>query len=117
MMPSWPKGWPSKALIDIEKENWARKMQQLLRRACHAANLARERGSPLQPRLIARMERRYDAILAEGLAFQGPDRHREGKLGAQDATAAAPRLSRRQPRTRARQPSQAPPDRTDGAPL
>jgi hypothetical protein len=48
-----------KALIDIEKEDWARKMQQLLR----------------------------------------------------------PRLSRRQTRTRARQPSQAPPDRTDGAPL
>src|SRR6201981_3318609 len=58
-----------KALIDIEKEDWARKMQQLLRRGCHAANLARERGSPLKPRLIARMERRYDAILAEGLAF------------------------------------------------
>src|SRR5246127_5716295 len=57
------------ALIDIEKEDWARKMQQLLRRGCHAANLARERGRPLKPRLIARMERRYDAILAEGLAF------------------------------------------------
>src|SRR6516165_3251600 len=58
-----------KALIDIEKEDWARKMQQLLRRGCYAANLARERGSPLKPRLIARMEHRYDAILAEGLAF------------------------------------------------
>ena len=33
-----------KALVEIEKEDWARKMQQLLRRACHAANLARERG-------------------------------------------------------------------------
>jgi transposase len=65
-----------KALIDIEKEDWARKMQQLLRRACHAANLARERGSPLKPRLIARMERRYDAILAEGLAFCGFRRSR-----------------------------------------
>ena len=29
-----------KALVEIEKEEWARKMQRLLRRACHAANLA-----------------------------------------------------------------------------
>ncbi|MFM8647296.1 MAG: hypothetical protein ACKOB7_05895, partial [Methylocystis sp.] len=34
-----------KALIDIEHEEWARKLQRLLRRACHAANLARERGT------------------------------------------------------------------------
>ena len=67
-----------KALIDIEKEDWARKMQQLLRRACHAANLAREHAlredlsialNTLRPRLHAHIERRYDAILAEGLAF------------------------------------------------
>src|SRR3982751_4952931 len=58
-----------KALIDIEKEDWARKMQRLLRRACHAANLARERGVPLKPGLIALFERWYDTILADGLAF------------------------------------------------
>jgi transposase len=58
-----------KALVEIEKEDWARKMQRLLRRACHAANLARERGVPLKPSLIALIERCYDAILAEGLAF------------------------------------------------
>ena len=62
------------ALIDIEKEDWARKMHGLLRRANHAVNLARERdgvGKPrlLTQRLIARFERRYDAIVAEGLAF------------------------------------------------
>ena len=44
-------------------------MQRLLRRACHAANLARERELPLKPRLIAAFERRSDAIVAEGLAF------------------------------------------------
>ena len=38
-------------------------------RACHAANLARERGRPLKPGLIALIERSYDAILAEGIAF------------------------------------------------
>jgi transposase len=58
-----------KALVEIEKEEWARKMQRLLRRACHAANRARERGVPLKPRLIKCLERRYDAIIAEGLVF------------------------------------------------
>ena len=58
-----------KALVEIEREDWARKMQRLLRLACHATNLARERGKPLPPRLIALFERRYDAILTEGLAF------------------------------------------------
>ncbi|GAC1489882.1 MAG: IS66 family transposase [Acetobacteraceae bacterium] len=58
-----------KALVEIEKEDWARKMQRLLRRALHATNLGRERGVPLKPGLIARIERCYDAILAEGLAF------------------------------------------------
>jgi transposase len=58
-----------KALVEIEKEDWARKMQRLLRRACHAANLARERSVALKPLLIAGFERRYDAILAEGLVF------------------------------------------------
>jgi hypothetical protein len=56
-----------KALVEIEKEEWARKMQRLLRRACHITNRARERG--MKPRLIECFERRYDAILAEGLAF------------------------------------------------
>jgi transposase len=58
-----------KALVEIEKEEWARKMQRLLRRACYTANRARERGVPLKPRLIECFERRYDAILAEGLHF------------------------------------------------
>ena len=58
-----------KALVEIEKEEWARKMQRLLRRACHVANRARERGVPMKPRLNECFERRYDAILAEGLVF------------------------------------------------
>jgi transposase len=58
-----------KALVELDQEDWARKMQILLRRACHVTNLARERGVVLKPRLIARIERRYDTILAEGLAF------------------------------------------------
>ncbi len=57
------------ALIEIEKEPWAGKMARLLGRACHAANLARQRGRPLKPSLIARFRRSYDAITAEGIAF------------------------------------------------
>jgi transposase len=58
-----------KALVEIEKEDWARRMQRLLRRACHAVNLARAQGVPLKPGLIALIERCYDAIVADGLAF------------------------------------------------
>ncbi len=58
-----------KALIEIEKELWALKMQRLLRRACHAANLAREQGRPPKPRLIALIERRFQAIVAQGITF------------------------------------------------
>ena len=58
-----------KALVEIEKEDWARKMQRLLGRACHATNLAREQAVPLNLALIALLDRGYDAIVAEGLAF------------------------------------------------
>src|ERR1700719_2748364 len=58
-----------KALVEIEKEEWARKMQRLLRRTCHTTNRARERGVPLRHRLSECIDRRSDAILAEGLAF------------------------------------------------
>jgi transposase len=58
-----------KALVEIEKEAWAHKMQRLLRHACHATNLARELGVPLNSGLIALIQRRYNAVLAEGLAF------------------------------------------------
>ena len=59
------------ALVEIEKEDWARRMQRLLRRACHAANLARERDRPLKPALVALFRQRYDAIVAAGLTFHG----------------------------------------------
>jgi transposase len=58
-----------KALVEIEKEDWARRMQRLLRRACHAINLAAERDAPLKPELIALIQRRYRAIVADGLTF------------------------------------------------
>jgi transposase len=74
-----------KALVEIEKEDWAGKMQRLLRRACHATNLAREQGVPLKPGLIALFEGCYDGILGEGLAFHEsqPALTKTGRRGRQ----------------------------------
>ena len=58
-----------KALIDIEKEPWALAMHQFLRRACHAANLARERRRSLKPACLVWLSARYDRIVAQGVAF------------------------------------------------
>jgi transposase len=57
------------ALVEIEHEDWARQMQVLLRRACHAEHLARSRGKAPGQRLIDLISRRYDTIVARGLAF------------------------------------------------
>jgi transposase len=74
-----------KALIEIEKEDWARQMQRLLRRACHATNLAREQGVPLKPSLIALIDRCYDMIVVEGLRFHEaqPKLAKAGRRGRQ----------------------------------
>ena len=53
------------------REEVAARMRRLLRRACHAANLAREQ-SHRSRLLIALIEQRYDAVVAEGLAFPRP---------------------------------------------
>jgi transposase len=82
-----------KALVEIEREDWARKMQRLLRLACHAANLARERKVPLRPWFLACFERQYDAIVAEGLAF-----HEKQTPLARAATKAAGKRRGRAPR-------------------
>jgi transposase len=58
-----------KALVEIEKEDWARQMQRLLRLACHATNLARENGKPIPAARIAWFERIYDRIISAGMAF------------------------------------------------
>ena len=58
-----------KALIDIEKEPWARAMHRFLRQTCHAAHLARAQPRSLSPRFLAWLSARYDRILAQGFAF------------------------------------------------
>jgi transposase len=91
------------ALIDIDKEDWARKMRGLLRRACHAVNLARERDGVvkarvLTKRLIERFERRYDAIVAEGLAFHEAQAPLRSSQRARPAAETTGRKRGRKPR-------------------
>jgi hypothetical protein len=50
-----------KARVEIENEEWARKMQKLLRRACHAVNRAHERGVWLKPALVELFHQEYDS--------------------------------------------------------
>ena len=57
------------ALVDIEGEAWARRMQKLLRRANRAARIALDRDIAVPARLVALIERRYDDIIADALAF------------------------------------------------
>jgi transposase len=58
-----------KALIDIEKEPWARAMPRFLRQSCHAVHLARERRRSLPPTFLLWLTTRYDRILAQGFVF------------------------------------------------
>jgi transposase len=58
-----------KALIDIEKEPWARALHHFLRQTCHAVHLARARESCLSPTFLLWLWARYDRILAHGFAF------------------------------------------------
>ena len=57
------------ALVDIEGEAWAGRMQRLLRRANRAARIAQDKDIAVPARLVAPIERRYDEIIAEALAF------------------------------------------------
>ena len=57
------------ALVDIEGEAWAGRMQQLLRRANRVARIARDGDIAVPARLVALIGRRYDGIIAEALAF------------------------------------------------
>lgn len=58
-----------KALMDIEKEPWAREMHRFLRQTCHAVHLARARDQEVSPRFRAWLGARYDRIVAHGFAF------------------------------------------------
>ena len=57
------------ALVEFDKEDWARRMQRHLLRARRVARLARERDMAVPGRLLARLARGYDRLLVEALAF------------------------------------------------
>ena len=74
-----------KALIEIEKEPWAKKMFRLLLKANKAVNRAATRGAHvLAERIWRRIESLYDAIVSRGIAFheqQPPLERRPGARG------------------------------------
>ena len=57
------------AVVDLDKEAWAGRVQQLLRRAWRVARAARARGRAVPERLRARFERTYDTLLVGAMAF------------------------------------------------
>ena len=57
------------ALAKIDGEDWARRMQQLLRRAKRVVDSARERGVALPRSLLEKIEGRYDELVREALAY------------------------------------------------
>ncbi len=57
------------ALVEFDKEDWARRMQQFLRRAWRVARMAWERDIAVPGRLLARLARGYDRLLVEAMKF------------------------------------------------
>ncbi|MCY4596991.1 MAG: hypothetical protein OXC19_19595, partial [Bryobacterales bacterium] len=57
------------ALAKIDGEDWARRMQQLLRRAKRVVDSARERGVALPRSLLEKIAGRYDELVREALAY------------------------------------------------
>ncbi len=55
--------------VDFDGEAWAERTARLLRRAVHAGSLSE--GKPLPERLADLIGRRYDGIVAEGIAMHG----------------------------------------------
>jgi transposase len=58
-----------KALMENEKEAWAFAMFRFLQQVCHAINIAKRLGRPLDADFIAFLEARYDRIVAQGLTY------------------------------------------------
>ena len=74
------------ALVEFDKEDWARRLQRLLLRGRRVARLARERDIAVPARLLARIARGYDRLLVEAMKFHEslppPAPRRPGQPGA-----------------------------------
>ena len=83
-----------KALIDIEKEPWAKKMSRLLVTAARAVRRAAEQGqSVVAERASRRIVAVYDAIVLRGLAFHEQQPALGRRPGARGKSARRPSLS------------------------
>ena len=70
------------ALIDIEKEDWAKSMHRLLERAHRATRFSRENGRDVPASLGARISRAWARILDHAIAFhEAQPPLRTGKRG------------------------------------
>ena len=70
------------ALIDIEKEDWAKSMHRLLERAHRATRFARENGRDVPASLVARISQAWARILDHAIAFhEAQPPLRTGKRG------------------------------------
>ena len=57
------------ALVKIDQEDWAVRMQRPLRRAARAVRIAQRLGVPLPDSLLERIRKRYELLEPEGLAY------------------------------------------------
>ncbi len=57
------------ALVKIDGEAWAGRMQRFLRAAKRVAERARKRGAVVAPQMLKRMESRYDELVQEALDY------------------------------------------------
>ena len=57
------------ALVKIDQEDWAGRMQRLLRRAARAGRIAKRLGVPLPDSLLERIRKRYERLVEQGLAY------------------------------------------------
>jgi transposase len=76
-----------KALIDIEKEQWAKQMRDLLMEANEAVRSAIAQGAGALPTPILRsLIKRYNAIVRRGLTFHRKQKPLTRRVGARGAT-------------------------------
>jgi transposase len=76
-----------KALVDIEKEPWAKKMAKLLRNLCRRVNDAiQKEKTVLADRITRRLLTMYDAVIAQGFVFHEQQPALQRKNGARGKT-------------------------------
>ncbi len=87
--------------VDFDGEAWAERTARLLRRAVHAGSLSD--GKPLPERLADLIGRRYDGIVAEGIAMHGarPPPPSKGSRGRSRGSPRGSRTGRAEPPGRA----------------